>query len=473
MTSRPRHVHFIGIAGRAMGGLALALARNGYRVTGSDEGIYEPMRTCLRDAGIAVAPSFAGAHVPADAEDVIVGRRAGAANPEIVAAAGRGLRLWSFPAFLRQRFLGRSRNLVVSGALGKTTTTAMLAWILEHAGRRPDYLIGGIARNFGAPARFDGAATAVLEGDEYAAGFDDPTAKCLYYAPHVAVITNVLNDHPDLYRDDDAVARVFEGLVGQLPPEGALVLPAGDEAAAGLAGHTRARVVRVGGHAGADLRVDGVAPTADGMRFVLDGVPISIRMYGRMNVRNAALAAAAAAHVGIPLARAAEALRDFAGVVDRQDAVSLARRTVVLDRAAHPRSLALLEEALRDRYPDRRRVCVLQPRATGGRGWVYQRDLPAALRGFDEVLLLPPYEHRPPAGTGWRDAPFCGERLRDALHAQGVMVTPLGALLDVPVAVEERTHPGDVVLLSVREQFMHAAVDALRAGVGRPASTTA
>jgi UDP-N-acetylmuramate-alanine ligase len=287
------------------------------------------------------------------------------------------------------------------------------------------------------------------------------------------VITNVLNDHPDLYPDDDAVAGVFRALVLQLPPEGALVLPAGDEAAAGLAGHTGARVVRVGESADADLRVDGVAPTAAGMRFVLDGVPVAIRQYGRMNVRNAALAAAAAAHVGVPLALAAEALARFAGVVDRQDAVALAHRTVILDRAAHPRSLALLEEALRDRYPGRRRVCVLQPRATGGRGWVYQRDLPGALRGFDEVLLLPPYEHRPPAGTGWRQAPFCGNRLRDALHEQGVTVTPVGALPDVPVAVEARTLPGDVVLLAVREQFMHAAVDALRAHVGRPASTTA
>jgi UDP-N-acetylmuramate: L-alanyl-gamma-D-glutamyl-meso-diaminopimelate ligase len=471
MTARPRHVHFIGIAGRAMGGLALALARGGDLVTGSDEDVYEPMRTCLRDAGIAVAPSFAEAHVPADVEDVIVGRRADAANPEIVAAAGRGLRLWSFPAFLRHRFLGRSRNLVVSGALGKTTTTAMLAWILEHAGHRPDYLIGGIARNFANPARFDGAATAVLEGDEYAAGVDDPTAKCLYYAPHVAVIMNVLNDHPDLYRDDDAVAGVFRALVGQLPAEGALVLPAGDQAAAELAGHTGARVVRVGGHADADLHVDGVAATAEGMRFVLAGVPMAIRLHGRMNVRNAAMAAAAAANVGIPLARAAEALARFAGVVDRQDAFALASRTVVVDRAAHPHSLALLEEALRDRYPGRRRVCVLQPRATGGRDWIYQRDLPGALRGFDEVLLLPPYEHRPPAGTHWCLTPFCGTRLQDDLHTQGVTVTQVAALPDVPAAVGDRTRPGDVVLLAVREQFMRATVDALEAHVSRPATT--
>ena len=234
-TIEKKRLHFVGICGKAMGGIAAALATEGWRVTGSDEKCYQPMMGFLSSRGIRVSTPYSAGNVPTDADLVVVGKRVATENPELLHVVGHGPAYCSFPQFLHHQFLRHSRNAVVTGGVGKTTTTSMLAWILEDAGQRPDYLIGGLARNFPAPARFSGGRFAVLEGDEYASCFDDPRPKFLHYQPEVGVITNIVEDHPDIYRNLGEVCQAFSDFIALLPPHGALILADDDEAGVKLA----------------------------------------------------------------------------------------------------------------------------------------------------------------------------------------------------------------------------------------------
>ncbi len=458
------HVHFVGICGSAMGGLALALARAGHPVTGSDERVYDPMRGYLAAQGIAVAMPHDAANLPAAAELVVAGRRVNAANPELRAARTRGLPVVSFPVLLRDRFLHATRNAVVAGGVGKTTTTAMLAWILEHAGRRPDYLVGGLCRNLDRPARFGSGDVCVLEGDEYASAHDDVTPKFLYYAPEVVVVTNLLEDHPDLYPDRTRLVDAFLTLVSRIPPHGCLVSTA--DVARTLAGRTACRVLAID-HEGGDARIENVRLSPAGSSFDLDGVRVDLRLHGPMNVRNAAMAAVAARALDVPLAASARALCAFDGLVNRQDTRQAGARVLVTDKASHPASIGELAAAIRQRFPDRRVLCVLQPRATGGRRWIYQRDLPDALARFDAVLLTDPYEHRPPAHTRWEHEPFSIVLLRDAVARRGIPVSHVPRMAGLPAAIRDASRDGDVIALLLREQFADAidAVDDALSGV--------
>ena len=397
----------------------------------------------LHERGLRVATPYAEGNVPADADLVIVGKRVAANNPELRSILARGLPFMSFPAFLHTRFLARSRNAVVAGGVGKTTTTAMLAWILEDAGLRPDYLIGGMARNFPASARFDATGLTVLEGDEYACAFDDLSPKFLHYAPEVVVITNLVADHPDLYPDPASLRAVFSALIGLLPAHGCLVV-SDDDAAASLAAEAPCHV---------RVKIDDLWLTPQGSRFRLDDITFEVPLAGAMNVRNAALAVQAARHFGVPLEQAARALTSFRGILSRQEPRQVNGYTIVADKASHPSSLVELCRALRQLYPGRRVISVIQPRATGGKQWVYQRDLPAALANFDKVILTDAYEHKPADNASWRHDPFCMETLERDLKGLGVDVTTVGAITKVADAVRAVASDGDVVLMSIREQF--------------------
>jgi UDP-N-acetylmuramate: L-alanyl-gamma-D-glutamyl-meso-diaminopimelate ligase len=435
-----------------MGGIAVALARSGHHVTGSDEALYEPMRGCLESQGIRPT-RFAAENVPRDADAVVVGRRITAQNPEVRTIRSLGIRHESFPFFLKRRFLGHSRNAVIAGGVGKTTTTAMLAWILEVAGSKPDFLIGGIAHNFGVPARFDAATITALEGDEYASGIDDDTPKFIHYAPEVVAVTNLLPDHPDLYPNASQLFDAFASLVRLLPRKGCLVLGSEEEETSALAALSPCEVITVGTREKPDMAIKDITLRPAGSAFTLGGARFDLPMQGQMNIDNASRAAVVAAHFGVTYDQSAAALARFEGLIDRQEAIETGGRTIVRDKASHPRSIASLTEALRQRYPDQRLISVNQPRATGGRSWIYQRDLPTALAGFDKVILTRPYEHKPAEGAWWRDEPFSMEALFEDLRGRNVDVQAISEIEELPEAVRRSTRPGDVVVLSLREQF--------------------
>ncbi|TLD71199.1 hypothetical protein FEM03_09860 [Phragmitibacter flavus] len=451
-----QRLHFIGVCGKGMAPIAAALAREGWRVTGSDEGCYAPMSDYLVQAGLVISTPYNEHNIPADTDLVVVGKRVTEDNPELQWVMRNGFDYCSFPQFLNRHFLMNSRNAVVAGALGKTTTTAMLAWILEHAGRSPNYFVGGLADNLKSPARLrSGAAIAVLEGDEYASCFDDRQPKFMHYRPEGVLVTNVLEDHPDLYDGMESLLEVFIDLVKLLPESGCLVLSEDDEATPRLRREAGCRVISVGSDEMADERIEDVKLEKECSRFRFGGVEFKLGLFGRMNVKNAAMAAALADHFGVSYAESALAMAEFKGIANRQEKTLVGSHVLVSDKATHPSALRGFLQSLRQQFPGRRVVLVIQPRATGGQDWVYQKQLPGALAGADEVMLLPSYEHRPGAGRVWKGGNFSLERLHQELVAVGTACVVLMGGAGLSEALMAGLKPGDVVALSLLEQSRH------------------
>jgi UDP-N-acetylmuramate: L-alanyl-gamma-D-glutamyl-meso-diaminopimelate ligase len=340
----------------------------------------------------------------------------------------------------------------VAGGVGKTTTSALLTWILEHAGKQPDYLVGGVPRDLPHPARFTGSALAVLEGDEYASCFDDPLPKFRHYVAHVALVTNLLDDHPDLFANREAMFTVFADWIKTLPPEGCLVLPDDDADALALRDYAPCRAVTIGFGETADQKITAVRLADAGSRFCFAGRDFFLPMFGKMNVRNAAMAIFAAEELGVNPGRAAEGLRVFGGIENRQEIQEDGECALVFDKACHPASIRGLFEAVRQRFPGRRLVSVLQPRATGGRQWVYQRELPHTLARADLVILARPYEHKPRPGQTWPGGPFSLEQLVDDLKSGDVPVHTAENAEECQEILRNLHKPGDVIVISLPEQ---------------------
>jgi UDP-N-acetylmuramate: L-alanyl-gamma-D-glutamyl-meso-diaminopimelate ligase len=470
---QPR-LHFIGICGKAMGPIAAALHRQGWHVTGSDEDSYPPMGDYLARNNLTIRPPARDAAFLGQVQLFVVGKRVTEDNPELAWVLENGAPYRSFPAFLEEFFLVNSRNAVVAGGVGKTTTTSILAWILEHAGLRPDYLVGGMSGNLEHPARFAGSGVAVLEGDEYASCFDDPRPKFRHYAASIGIVTNLLQDHPDLFSGADAMRAVFERWVETIPPEGLLILPDDDPEARRLTDAARCRIMTVGFSADASSRVEITDLPPEGSRFSLGAHPYFLPLCGRMNIRNAAAGILAARELGVEPKVCAEALRSLRGVANRQETREIGGCAVVLDKACHPASLSELFQAVRQKFPGRRLVSFIQPRATGGREWIYQRDLPKTLAAADLVLLAKPYEHKPRPGQSWPGGPFSLEQLLTQLGERQTPVHVLDSATQPDQAFQNHLKTGDVLVISLPEQASRArdaVITALRHSP--PGGTTA
>ena len=221
-----KHVHFLGICGTAMGAVASAMARQGYVVTGTDANVYPPMSTFLENEGIQIFQGYNPANIPADTDLVIIGNAMSRGNIEVEAVLERRLRYMSLPETMKEFFLWGKRNLVVTGTHGKTTTTSMLAWMLEANGRNPSFMIGGIARNLGRGGRFTDSDFCVLEGDEYDTSFFDKRSKFLHYLPEVVIINNIEMDHADIYANVEEIKLSFKRLLRAVPRNGIVFINA-------------------------------------------------------------------------------------------------------------------------------------------------------------------------------------------------------------------------------------------------------
>jgi UDP-N-acetylmuramate: L-alanyl-gamma-D-glutamyl-meso-diaminopimelate ligase len=400
----------------------------------------------LRSCGIEWNERPTEGSLPGDAVVVCAGGVT-PAHPELAAAIDGGREWLSFPAFLERTFLRTSRNFVVAGTNGKTTTTAMLAWLMEAGGVEPDYLIGGLAGNFAQAARFHGAAVTVLEGDEYWTGPGDVRPKFLHYRAEVVVVTNLQHDHPEVYPDERSYQFPFKHLVDLLPAKGRLVLNADDPGLEVLKPRCRGAVVTVGFSSKADHRITGWKRTEAGSRFRLDGREYVLPLWGRMNVSNAALAIVAARAAGVTPARAAKALASFRGVQGRQQVLmepagNALGIKVVLDEAYHPESLAAVLEAIRAHHPKRRVVLVLRPRGCGFVTGYYDERLPGALAAADLVLLADLPSHL-------RVLAFNQRGVAAAARRRGVLVKTAKELNDFLPRLGVWLRPGDVVVVSV------------------------
>ena len=390
--SRPRHFHFTGICGTAMGAVAAAMKQRGFTITGSDSNVYPPMSDFLRDQGIPIAEGYREENIPASTDVVVIGNAISRGNPEAEATLDRKLLYHSLPEVLKEHFLRGKRNYVVSGTHGKTTTSSMLAWIFRHAGRNPGFMIGGLPKNLGCGALFTESDFNVIEGDEYDTAFFDKRSKFLHYLPECVVINNVEFDHADIYENLDAIKLTFRRLLNIVPRSGMAYINGDDPNTLEAANTAPCPVTTVGFAESCALRITGVAYDTHGSSFLLGGVPYALEMTGEFNVRNAAMAAAAATFSGIAEPQIRDALASFSGVARRQELRGEVRGIKVFDDFAHhPTAIRLAVQSLRQRHPDSRLWVLFEPRSNTTRRAVFQNELAEslALADFAIVAAIP------------------------------------------------------------------------------------
>ncbi len=391
-------LHFSGIGGTGMVAAARLAIELGCEVRGSDQPLYPPTSELVAALGVPVANGYAAANLDWQPDAVVVGNALSRGNPEVEAALSRRMRYLSMAEWLKESVLRARRPVAVCGTHGKTTTTALTAYLLDHCGLAPGFWVGGLVKDFDFPARL-GAPTApfVIEGDEYDSAFFDKRAKFLHYLPEVAVVTSIEFDHGDIYRDLDEIDTAFQRLLRQVPAEG-LLLACGDNRAAMLTADAPCRVETYGLGAACDWRVE-LAPPDD-----LGRTPL--RMYrgsalwcetahplpGRHNAQNALAAAAVAAYWGATPAQVAEALPAFQGIRRRLEVFHAAHGVVYVDDFAHhPTAIRETIAAARLRWPGRRLRVLFEPRSNTTVTRRFQGPLAEALAGADEVVVGPVY----------------------------------------------------------------------------------
>ncbi len=383
-----KNIHFLGVCGTAMGALAAAMRDAGYVVTGQDASVYPPMSTFLAEKGVEITSGFDPADIPESAEVVVIGNAMSRGNEAVEAVLNRKLLYVSMPEALKQFFLRGRHNLVVAGTHGKTTTTSMLAWIFEVAGREPGYLIGGIPANLGQGACLRDSKYFVIEGDEYDTAFFDKRSKFVHYLPELLILNNIEFDHADIFRDLDAVKTSFRHLLNVVPTDGMVLLNADDPNCVDVARTSPAPIVEVGFSENAGNRISNVTHGVEGVSFELFGERFDLPMLGDFNIRNAAMAASAAHFYGISAAEIREALASFKGIKRRQEVRGEAGGVKVIDDFGHhPTAIRETLLGLRQRYAAAKLWAIFEPRSNTTRRSVFQETLPAAFAGADGVFI--------------------------------------------------------------------------------------
>jgi len=454
-------IYIIAIGGTGMAPLACLLQEQGHRVRGADGPLYPPMSSLLERAGIRPHTGYDAAHLEPPPDLVVVGNAVRRDNPEAVAAERLGLPLLSMPQALARFFLAGKRPLVVTGTHGKTTTTAMAAWVYSRCGADPGYLIGGapldlpgsFARGGGLPdppqASPHGAARRfVVEGDEYNAAYFDRGAKFLHYRPETLILTSVEYDHADLYASPEALRDAYRQVIAQLPADGLLAACGDTPEVRELARRAPCRTVLYGLAEGNDLRPAGIQALREVTRFqVADAeageVTIELPLAGSHNVANALAVWAAARRDGLAAGQVAAALAGFHGVARRlQELGSRGGVTVVDDFAHHPTAVGKTLAALRQRYPGRRLVALFEPRSlTAGRALFFDAYR-QAFAGADQVLFAPTfYGGRLDAEERLDFAELAGE-----LAASGVAAARFASVDELLAAAVAGSRPGDVLV---------------------------
>ena len=450
-----KRVHLVGICGTGMGSLAGLLADAGYELRGSDEAVYPPMSTMLRDKGIRVLEGYKAEHLDDRPDLVIIGNIATKANPEAVAARERGIPYVSMPQAIGSLFLEGRHSIVVAGTHGKTTTAGLMAWVLTAAGRDPSFLVGGVLKNFGRSFGLGKGEDFVIEGDEYETSFFDKGPKFLHYRPQSAILTSVEYDHAEMFPDLASVKAAFRRFVDIVPPGGLLVHCADDPNVREVVQGARAGLVPYGCGRGEGFRGHVREAGPEGMEFEVsrDGTPFGVfrsPLTGLHNLRNMLGVIAVARHRGIEAAAIGEGLRTFAGMKRRQDVRGVASGvTVIDDFAHHPTAVRATLAATRDRYHGRRVWAVFEPRTNTTRRSVFQEDY---ARSFDDAgrIVIAAVDHPERAPEGER---FSVERLVADLKSRGKDAEYVPTVAGIIALLAREARRDDVVLVMSNGAF--------------------
>jgi UDP-N-acetylmuramate: L-alanyl-gamma-D-glutamyl-meso-diaminopimelate ligase len=406
-------IHILGICGTFMGSLAVLAKQLGHYVSGSDQNVYPPMSTQLEEQGIALCSGYDPQLMVDNKPDlVVIGNTCSRGNPSVEYVLEKGLPFTSGPAWLAEHVLRGKWVLGVAGTHGKTTTTSMLAWILDYAGMDPGYLIGGVPKNFSVSARLGSSDFFVIEADEYDSAFFDKRSKFIHYLPRTCIMGNLEFDHADIFRSIDDIQLQFQHLCKTIPQQGLIVAPTGSpalEQVFAVSGE-KSRTVwcelqrcGVSGSEGADwaytpLSADGSAfrikhDKASGKEKAssIESADINWSLLGDHNMQNATAAVAAAHHAGIPLTISAEALSKFAGVKRRLELIGIVDGISIYDDFAHhptaiDTTLKGLRAALQKQQAPGRLLAVIEARSNTMKMGYHQNTLAASMNAADAVL---------------------------------------------------------------------------------------
>jgi len=384
----------MGICGTGMASLAGMLKRHGFHVTGSDQHTYPPMSDFLASQSIPVIEGYRPQNLNTRPDLVVVGNVITRDNPEAVELARLRLPYLSFPQTLHHYFLKGKKTIVVCGTHGKTTTSALVAWMLEQAGKDPGFMVGGIPLNFGVNYRLGRGPFFVIEGDEYDTAFFDKGPKFLHYNPWVTILTSIEFDHADIYRDLDHVIESFRRLLALISPGGLLIANGDDPTVRSEIGRAACPVETYGLSNPAHWQVRDVAYEDSLTRILIrkegeDVRTVRTALYGRHNISNLLAVVACSDFLKIPQPTVARASMDFKGVRRRQEVVGEKQGILVLDDFAHhPTSVKETIGAVRDKHPGRRLIAVFEPRSNSSRRNVFQQQY---AQSFDlaHVILIP------------------------------------------------------------------------------------
>lgn len=436
------HVHILGICGTFMGGLALLARAKGHRVTGSDANVYPPMSTQLEEQGIELIQGFDPSQL-GDAGSypdlVVIGNAMSRGNPCVEAVLNLGIPYTSGPQFLADHILPERWVLAVSGTHGKTSTSSMLAWILEDCGYQPGFLIGGVPQNFGVSARLGESAFFVVEADEYDSAFFDKRSKFVHYHPRTLVINNLEFDHADIFADLAAIQKQFHHLIRTVPGQGKVIWPADSHAVKQTIDMGcwseqetyHSSEVTNGWHAKTlsddchefEVFFDGQS------RGVLDWALI-----GQHNIENAVMAIAAARHVGVAPSAAIDALARFVPPKRRLELLGTVNGVSVYDDFAHhPTAIATTIKGMRAKVGQTKITIVLEPRSNTMKSGVHKDTLAHSMLQADEAFLY--------------QADTIDWNMKEAMEAAVIPVTVLHQIDDVVAKVAASAKPGDTIVV--------------------------
>ena len=466
------HIHMLGVAGSAMAPVAGMLKERGFHVTGSDVNVYPPASTLLDSLGISWNEGYRAENLTPAPDLVVIGNAISRGNPEVERILDEKIPYCSMPRIIEDYFLPGRDSIVVAGTHGKTTTTAMLAWIFHTAGRRPDFLIGGVAPNFGDRSYgLGGGQEFIIEGDEYDTAFFDKAPKFLHYHPDELILTSLEYDHADIYPDLASIALQFRRLVNLVPRRGRILIWGESKELKEVTAKALCPVETFGLTAECDWQASDIAwdESATKFRVAFRGnevARIRTSVAGNHNILDALAAIALAHGRGVDRDAIGQALATFQSVRRRMEIKGEAGGVLVVeDFAHHPTAIRVTLEAARMRWPRRRTWVAIEPRSNTMRRRIFQEALPEAL-SLGDIVLFGPVNRAQLLVEGERLSP---EDICDLIRKQGRRAEACDSADDIANRIAAGAKPGDMVLVMSNggfEGLTAKLLEKLRAPVG-------
>ena len=382
------HFHFIGICGTAMGSVAAALQNRGYTITGSDQNVYPPMSDFLIENNINVSVGHDENNIPDKVDLVVIGNAMSRGNVEVESVLNRKIPYTSLPELIKRYFLQGKRNIVITGTHGKTTTSSIIAHLLNDNGLNPNLMIGGIPLDIGKGGRFTESEFFVIEGDEYDTAFFDKRSKFVHYMPEIVVVNNIEFDHADIFNNIEEIKLSFKRMLNIVPENGIVFVNGDDNDAVEVTENCRAPVIKVGANDDCDFKIENLNLESFNSSFSIKENSYQLPMDGEFNVRNAAMAIAVSDFLKIDQKNIIESVSKFSGIARRQELRGEEKNVKVIDDFGHhPTAIAATIGALKQRYPDSKIWAIFEPRSNTSRRNLLQSELEDSLSRADGVII--------------------------------------------------------------------------------------